>query len=241
MNLDFQTKKFVWEKLMKVIGLIAIICLTQSCAMLFPSRSFQEEMDRESDGLWIPGQDFEVTAGDAGEVYRDRNEIMKRTPTTAYEAKMMKEEVALRSELSRHENRLSERQYKQYLQDRDALESTTEKIYYLRLPASERSTYMDTKRNSYVGSTDSYSYAGRKPAAIPSAYDSYNPVNIWNIDKEIHQGMSKQQVRVLLGGPDRVDVAGNPSYENERWIYRSSGKVNYVYFEGGQVSGWVLN
>lgn len=198
-------------------------------------------MDRESDGLWIPGQDFEVSAGDAGEIYRDRSEIMKRTPSTAYEAKQMREEVALRSELARHENRLSERQYKQYLQDRDYLDTVTEKIYYLRLPASERSGYMDTKRNSLAPSSKGLSYAGRRPASIPSNYDSYNPVNIWNIDKEIHQGMSKQEVRSLMGGPDRVDIAGNPSYENERWIYRTGGKVNYVYFESGQVSGWVLN
>lgn len=226
---------------MKTIGLIGILFITQSCAMLFPHRSFQEEMDRESDGLWIPGRDFEISAGDAGEIYRDRREIMRRTPATAYETKQMKEEVALRSELARHENRLSEKQYKQYMRDRDDLNSVTEKIYYLRLPASERAAYMTTKRNSYSQNSRAYGVSRGPASARPVDYDTYNPVNIWNIDKEIQQGMSKSDVRRLLGGPDRVDVAGNPSYENERWVYRSSGKVNYVYFESGQVSGWVLN
>lgn len=227
---------------MKLVGVILILLVTQSCAMLFPQRSFQEEMDRESDGLWIPGRDFDVTAGDAGEIYRDRNEIMRRTPATAYEAKQMKEEVALKSELARHENRLTERQFKQYMQDRDDLNSVSEKIYYLRLPASERRDYMNSKRNSYGTNVSSMARGVRAPASRQMVdYDQYNPVNIWNIDKEIQHGMSKGQVRRLMGGPDRVDVAGNPSYENERWVYRAGGKLNYVYFEGGQVSGWVLN
>ena len=79
---------------MKIIYLSGILLLSQSCAMLFQHRSFQAEMDRESDGLWIPGKDFEISAGDAGEIYRDRNEILRRTPASAYEAKQMKEEVA---------------------------------------------------------------------------------------------------------------------------------------------------
>ena len=127
----------------------------------------------------------------------------------------------MRSELARHENRLTERQYKQYLRDRDDLESVTEKIYYLRLPASERSTYMTSKRNSYSQNLRPYG-AMRAPASTSSlGYDAYNPVNIWNIDKEIQQGMTKLEVRRLMGGPDRVDVAGNPTYENERWVYHS--------------------
>lgn len=227
---------------MKLIGFLLVLTVTQSCAMLFPQRSFEEEMDRQSEGMWVAGQDFEVTAGDNGQIYRDHNEIMKRTPASNFEAGETRESLALKEELARYENRLTEAQFKQYLQDQDYLHSVSEKIYYLRLPASQRPSYMTSKKGSSLSdSRRPYSGSTRSYGSISKAYDEYNPVNIWNLEKEIHQGMTKNDVRNVLGGPDRVDVAGNPTYENERWIYRANGKVNYVYFERGQVSGWVLN
>jgi outer membrane protein assembly factor BamE (lipoprotein component of BamABCDE complex) len=50
--------------------------------------------------------------------------------------------------------------------------------------------------------------------------------------------MSKSDVMNHLGHPTRVEVAGNPSYENERWLYTRNGASNYVYFEAGHVEGW---
>ena len=41
-----------------------------------------------------------------------------------------------------------------------------------------------------------------------------------------------------MGKPMRVEIAGNPRYENERWLYRMNGASKYIYFESGQVQGW---
>jgi hypothetical protein len=41
-----------------------------------------------------------------------------------------------------------------------------------------------------------------------------------------------------FGRPTRVEVAGNPSYENERWLYSVNGATKYIYFESGRVEGW---
>jgi hypothetical protein len=50
--------------------------------------------------------------------------------------------------------------------------------------------------------------------------------------------MSKTQVLQSWGEPARVDIAGNPSNENERWLYSMNGASKYIYFEAGEVQGW---
>ncbi|MGB0452264.1 MAG: hypothetical protein ACPGJV_01015 [Bacteriovoracaceae bacterium] len=215
-----------------------------SCSLILPDRSFIDEMDRDSDGLWVPGEDFPVAAGDSGQLYRDHDEISKRTPATAYERRRMQEESHLRQELKTLERRLTEDQYKKYIIDRQDLPTVSDKIYYLRMNAGQREDYMASRRGftGNVGSSRSY---GRYPASIRSGYkkqyDEYNPVNIWKVGKDISQGMDKVTVRQIMGSPSRIDVAGNPNYENERWTYLKNGKPHYIYFEGGRVQGWVMN
>ena len=51
--------------------------------------------------------------------------------------------------------------------------------------------------------------------------------------------MSKQEVMSRWGRPDYVEVAGNPRLENEKWTFLINGKQGHVYFENGQVQGWV--
>ena len=46
---------------------------------------------------------------------------------------------------------------------------------------------------------------------------------------DIHHGMTKLQVQDLWGSPTRVDVAGNPTNENERWSFYESGKVKQSF------------
>ncbi len=50
--------------------------------------------------------------------------------------------------------------------------------------------------------------------------------------------MSKNDIVASLGKPARVEIAGNPSYENERWVYQFNGSSKYIYFESGVVQGW---
>ena len=51
-------------------------------------------------------------------------------------------------------------------------------------------------------------------------------------------GMSKSDVMNNWGEPRRVEIAGNPSFENERWLYSVNGATKYIYFESGRVQGW---
>lgn len=62
-------------------------------------------------------------------------------------------------------------------------------------------------------------------------------------------GMPKKYVRLNLGSPNQVEVAGHPKYGNERWTYeRAVPTLNgyyyekqRVYFENGEVVGWETN
>ena len=61
-----------------------------------------------------------------------------------------------------------------------------------------------------------------------------------HLERGIQIGMSKTQVEQLWGRPVNIEVAGDPRYENERWSFYHQGKMNYVYFESGEVQGWSL-
>jgi hypothetical protein len=50
--------------------------------------------------------------------------------------------------------------------------------------------------------------------------------------------MKKGQVMASIGRPSKVEVAGNPQDENERWLYHMNGASKYIYFESGEVQGW---
>lgn len=55
---------------------------------------------------------------------------------------------------------------------------------------------------------------------------------------KVGMGMTKEEVMDQLGRPSKVEVAGNPENENERWGYLANGAMKYIYFESGYVEGW---
>ena len=63
---------------------------------------------------------------------------------------------------------------------------------------------------------------------------------------DVAVGMTKEAVRDSWGPPDSVEVAGNPMYANEKWIYteQTASTEGYrnekraIIFEGGRVAGW---
>lgn len=69
---------------------------------------------------------------------------------------------------------------------------------------------------------------------------------IKNTNYSLRIGMEKNRVKRSLGSPQQVEVAGNPKYENERWIYETKvptldgyyEEKQVIYFEGGNVVGW---
>lgn len=211
---------------MKIIIVLSLIVMT-GCSDFLVTRSFEKEMEFEPEGLFVPGRDFQVTSGDNGQAYRSRSEIMKRTPATAYEQEVSSEQRSLETELRSLESRLSEREYRDYLKYTDYFSSPAQRVYFLKLPPRERYDYLASLGvNSFVDQNyrDGLSYAKGYKA-------TYN---------DIYLGMSKTEVQRIWGSPSRVDVAGNPKMENERWSFYHNGRVKTVFFESGRVEGWEI-
>ena len=63
---------------------------------------------------------------------------------------------------------------------------------------------------------------------------------------DIQLGMPKSRVERTLGYPQEIQVAGNPKYENEKWVYvrrvptlhGEFTEEKVMYFEGGRLVGW---
>jgi len=224
--------------------LSAMLNLT-SCANMFASRTFIDEMEHDSDNYWVPGQDFALTAGDSGRAYRTRQEISQRTPASDYQKQSYQESESIRRELMRRENALSEREFASYREAQSNFTTDSERIYYLNLSPYEREIYLRTKNGDASSAYDS----GRAPASLggvnyPKSHqmdtlDLIQP-SVPEYGPEINMGMAKDQVLEMWGRPMRIDVAGDPRHENERWSFQQNGQVKTVYFENGQVQGWSL-
>ncbi|MFW5887635.1 MAG: hypothetical protein ACOCUH_02440 [Bacteriovoracia bacterium] len=225
--------------------LLVIIFLISSCSLM-PHRSFEEVMQYEQEGMWVPGRDFPVTAGDTGKVYRTDEEINRRVPASEYQAKVNRYQSSLEKELSRLENSLNEEERVHYYRYASKLNSTSQRIYFLSLNnIEERNQYLQdiglrSKRQysiqRYPASQRSLGSAnGHRNVAMNNRYDQFNFVEQ---SDQIALGMRKDKVQRIWGSPERIEVAGNPAHENERWVYVRNGRPSMVYFERGKVEGW---
>lgn len=211
-------------KLSYALTFITLI-LSYGCADLFGHRSFVGSMNRE-EAFYNPGEDFPVSAGDSGDIKRSSEEVSARTPETQYESMQRRESLMIKNELAGLEGKLSPEEMGSYKVHSNYLETDSEKIYYLNLPASKRMDYLSSRRlasGSEFETTGSFGHL-RRPASI--------------LDRELFLGMGKEAVVDSWGRPHRVDVAGDPRHQNERWSFYSNGQVKTVYFEQGQVQGW---
>jgi hypothetical protein len=212
--------------MLRIFMMVAVLSLNLSCTQFLGHRSFIDEMDKDTDGLFVPGDDFNVLPGDKGKAYRTDTEISGRTPANLRTRDGVARHRALRRELEQKERSLTDIEYSEYMADVPFLKDQSEKVYYLNLPYPERGSYMASRKN---GSEEGYRKAGL------SFYESRSIRG-----QEIHVGMSKNDVTSLWGRPSRVDVAGNPSRQNERWSFYNNGGVKQIFFEGGVVQGWAL-
>ncbi len=64
-------------------------------------------------------------------------------------------------------------------------------------------------------------------------------------ERDLVLGMQMSDVRNVWGEPRDVQMAGDPRYGNQRWIYFeglsspwSTSRARIVYFENGRVVGW---
>jgi hypothetical protein len=209
----------------KNLSIILPLLVLTSCGSL--ERSFVDQMDRESDGLIVPGKDFPVMAGDSGEAYRSKEEIQQRTPASARSQSRSKNIASIRQELAGKEEALhTEEEVDQYRRDQRFLPTDSDKLYYLSLQGEERTRYINTKKEDIQEDKNGKQDLVGKHSVHGSA---------------LYLGMEKEQVEKMWGRPSKIDIAGNPRLQNERWSFVEDGNVKQVYFESGKVQGWALD
>lgn len=210
----------------QILAPLLISVLTTSCSSFLPDRSFIEEMNRESDPMLMAGKDFPVVSGDTGEAYRSREEVKKRTPASERSRKQNQEMISIKQELEQKEADIPEELLEQYSKDKKYLPSDSDKLYYLSLAASDRSNYIRIKRQDMADE-------------LGKNQDFVQKRSIHG--GEVYLGMPKSQVVQVWGKPTRVEIAGNPKHQNERWSFIEDGSVKQIYFENGKVQGWALD
>jgi hypothetical protein len=208
----------------KAILLVGTVALTSSCALMLPDRSFIDEMERES--MYTPGRDFPVVSGDTGDVRIGREELMGRTPASARAMRLNKEAASIEQELIQKEDAMTEEERQKYAMDKKFLQTNSDKLYYLSLDGFDRSSYISTKKADLKDDME----RGRNMVQKRSIHSG-----------ELFLGMDKNEVVEMWGKPSRVEIAGNPANQNERWSFREDGNIRQVYFEGGKVQGWALD
>lgn len=204
--------------------LMTVLLTLSACAELPTGRTYLSEMEHDDSTFYHPDEDFPVVGGDAEVTGMSMDEYRRnRLPRTESERGEDRETQLLRQELRALEGTQSEEEMAFYQKYKKKLATNSEKIYYLKLPRGERHQYLQDR--GFLNSP-----ASRTPASLSQAL---NPRR-----SEVGIGMSKNDVVASLGKPSRVEIAGNPSYENERWLYQVNGSNKYIYFESGTVQGW---
>ncbi len=140
------------------------------------------------------------------------------------------EEITDRDYLQKLEDKLNTRQeIEQYSKALPWFENEQERIEYLEKPNYSAKQKWITEKKLFSRSA--------------TLLKKYQPI----IEaQDIAMGMPQDFVRRAWGDPEKVEVAGNPAFKNEKWTYskfissvdgyKKEGKV--VYFEGGKVNAW---
>jgi hypothetical protein len=200
-----------------LVFLILIMGLS-SCSQFMTHRDYVAEMERDDSSFFNPRVDFPVVAGDTGRDWESTSDRKNRTPASVDEIQDNKSRRFLTQELRKLEGQQSDNALEQYEKNKHHFKTTSEKIYFLKLSQFERKDYLASRGFIKEESSPRQIFAMR--------------------DSNVASGMSKSQVMENWGQPNRVEVAGNPSYENERWLYSVNGATKYIYFESGVVRGW---
>lgn len=188
----------------------------------FIDRSYLAEMEQEDSSYFNPQTDFPIMAGDTGRYWLNDKERAQRTPSSDGEFYEHGETSLLRSELYHLEKNQSEYSYNLYNEHKDKFQSESEKIYFLKLPNAEKKHYLSER--GFVQSSNEVYHTSNSPLFAKT--------------QDVNLGMSKDHVLTSMGPPIKVEFAGHPRHQNERWMYRYNGATKYIYFESGQVQGW---
>ena len=196
-----------------------------ACSQFQTGRSYLSEMEYDDSPYYKPAVDFPVLAGDTGSYGRSLEDYGPATPLSKEAAYERKRETSLEGELLRLEESQSEEDQEFYRSQKKYLSTTREKIYFLKLPQYEREDYLRSR--GFAEAASAPEEASRQPASYFGLRSA-----------TLGLGMNKDEVVESLGRPYRVEIAGNPSFENERWAYKMNGATKYIFFESGTVQGW---
>ena len=205
---------------MKVIMFIGTLFFV-SCG-LTPQRSYLAEMEHDDSTLFEPRKDFNVIPGDEGISWRSDEMWRARIPADEFQLKSEREERVMHNHLNKLERSQSEGAQQHYDKIKKHLPTVSERIYFLSLRGRiEREEYLSAR-----GINEDSPPLERLNRSIASK-------------GVLSLGMSKGDVEASWGEPMRVDFAGNPTLENERWVYQADGAAKYIFFESGRVGGWL--
>ena len=173
--------------------------------------------------FFSPQEDFPVVEGDREEPVeitaktRAQPEDKERTELGGKRVSYLEKEL---SDLEFDQNSQRGEFYQRY---RDKLSTTSEKIFFLKLSTRDQVSYLYSR--------------GLIKESSPKKSTSKDR-DLASEQEELSLGMKKNDVISALGEPKKVEIAGHPKYENERWLYDVEGAKRYIYFESGQVHGW---
>jgi hypothetical protein len=236
-------------KLFKSLILLSLSASLFGCSIL-DHRDYREQMEYGAfdQPMFEANKDFMIVSGDRGRDYRSRKEQENRTPASVRDSSEYRYKASLTRERNFLENQMAEEEYQDYLGLRDSLGNTSQQIFYLRLSERERRSYLRTRGIKQNPSRNLQNYQARNNNSAPRQQVRKNLLNqgLTAFDhgrsntrnKDITMGMVKDDVVRNWGRPERMDVAGDPRHQNERWAYRKNGNIKYIYFEKGRVEGW---
>jgi hypothetical protein len=209
---------------LKEWSMVFVLFSMVSCDSLLIHREHEDVMDNEGESLFQPNKDFPVLSGDPGKKQMTKEEWDERIPKNKEEKKQFSQVQMLQKELSDLEDNLNDHEYEHYQLHKEKLSSISEKIYFLKISSiKQRDFFLFNK-----GKLDTFTQVNT---------DVRQAIR----ERSVVVGMSKEAVMQSWGRPVRVEVAGNPRWENERWSFLEYGKMKTVYFERGVVSGWDMD
>jgi hypothetical protein len=209
-----------------LVSMISLVFLA-SCGPISVNRSFLEEMDRKDESFFQAGKTFDTIPGDTGNASYTRSEMLKRTPFNEDDRPAWSESGKIKKDLRYKLSKLNEKERIWFQRNESLFANDSQKIYFLDLSSEEKQQYM--------ASLTGESYSEPTKYRQPASYFGYKARGSRNVEL----GMHKNAVVEVWGNPHRVDVAGDPRYENERWTFYEQGRKRYVYFAQGKVEGWV--
>jgi hypothetical protein len=209
-------------KTYKNLTIFTLLLTAVSCSQFLTHRDYLSEMEHDDSSFFQPREDFQVVAGDEGKDWETSSERRQRTPASESDIQDDLGRRSLNQELKHLEGKLSESSMEFYETYKQRLTTTSEKIYFLKLSHYDRKDYLASR-----------GFLKEEKRTMRPREQMYS-----HRQSQVITGMSKSAVMSNFGQPNRVEVAGNPSFENERWLYSVNGATKYIYFESGRVQGW---